>query len=444
MAFVSGGAHHVRWRRNAASSMRRREIDCSTCALRARAAPGIALEAKDHDRSGGELNDAVSQLQRSNDAVQVLGVVKQYRRILRAQHVAPHLERVSRWLMQSQLGPESECDRDDTLDEQIWETMVWPTLVQAMEWQSKAGTPAAPAEKIAMHVINTLHAAALLFPGKVLPRPRTGKRVAAHRLLTGRLSQLERVCSYLDAQRSEWHEDTVLISRLWWACVCLGVQRMPHGVEAHMKSLPFELHPCLLGSDKKKMELSVQQLVKEIELKHDTINVNGKQVKELRQTAWMSTTRSFEYSGKTMPPLPFSPTVERVRETLKRELGLDFDGCLINYYEDGKVAMSYHQDPDMGTIWEHDTCVVSVGATRVFCARRVPSVALGVPETTETSTEPDRYEFCVRDTDVLHMKHDCQRLFEHCIKKMKGKSFAGPRISLVFKKAIIPAPQDQT
>mmetsp|Transcript_28564 Transcript_28564/g.28904 ORF Transcript_28564/g.28904 Transcript_28564/m.28904 type:complete len:84 (-) Transcript_28564:745-996(-) len=74
----------------------------------------------------------------------------------------------------------------------------------------------------------------------------------------------------------------------------------------------------------------------------------------------------FSYSGKDMETAPWSAITESVRNCLYDTRGYYYDGCLSNLYPDGGSGMRYHIDPDQGTLWDRETAVVSIGATRRF------------------------------------------------------------------------------
>jgi alkylated DNA repair dioxygenase AlkB len=81
--------------------------------------------------------------------------------------------------------------------------------------------------------------------------------------------------------------------------------------------------------------------------------------------------------------------------------------------------MRYHADPDQGTLWDHDTAVVSFGATGQFCFHKIES--------------GDTFNFVLMHGDVTYMFADCQQQFQHTVKKADNKREKAARVSLVFK-----------
>ena len=110
-----------------------------------------------------------------------------------------------------------------------------------------------------------------------------------------------------------------------------------------------------------------------------------------------------------------------------------------------------HSDPDHGRLWSYDTVVVSIGETRRFNLREIPSNTLPItpikknhrifdPKTQVGSKSPeleqDHHSFHLFDGDVFYMKDDCQEMYQHCVMKSEGLTNNSPRSSIVFKKSL--------
>eukprot|EP00980_Cylindrotheca_fusiformis_P012235 scaffold2983_cov123-Cylindrotheca_fusiformis.AAC.5 len=159
--------------------------------------------------------------------------------------------------------------------------------------------------------------------------------------------------------------ETHQLSGIKWSFDVLGQTcNLPTHIQEAYESLdlPFRIHPklCCNLSD-----LSVPNLVKEVNFRVDDIRTKSRQiVKERRQTAWQGDDHvaPFAYSGKSMPRDPWSSVVLNARDQIKMATGQHYDGCLLNLYPDGGSGMRYHIDPDQGTLWAYETAVVSVGS----------------------------------------------------------------------------------
>ena len=141
--------------------------------------------------------------------------------------------------------------------------------------------------------------------------------------------------------------------------------------------------------------------------------------KEPRKTCWLSNDENltFEYSGKIMKPDKIPNIVQEIIDMIYKDFGINFDGVLVNYYENGQVGMGYHSDP-IDNKWDNNFIVYSVGDERKFIFR-------------EKGNTDNKIEYLFANGDLIYMYDDCQDRYEHSIRKNKRE---GERISLVFKK----------
>ncbi|VEU36835.1 unnamed protein product [Pseudo-nitzschia multistriata] len=214
--------------------------------------------------------------------------------------------------------------------------------------------------------------------------------------------------------------------------------------------LPFLIRPGFLtnissSSRNDESDFTLSSFVEQVDFKAETIQTTSKRaVVERRQTAWQGDEHvaPFEYSGKSMERVPWSPVVASVRDRLCQETSHYYDGCLLNLYPDGGSGMRYHIDPDQGVYWGFETVVVSIGATRRFGFRSLAgnNNADGPPSKNNISEKgtksPKPHTFVLMDGDVTEMVRDCQERFQHTVKTAEFKGETAPRVSLVFKKTL--------
>ncbi|KAG2454789.1 hypothetical protein HYH02_000624 [Chlamydomonas schloesseri] len=198
----------------------------------------------------------------------------------------------------------------------------------------------------------------------------------------------------------------------WGHCVAALAPRM---------AVPFTVVPQFMPG------LRLEDFMAEVRLNRDTIYLEdgSKAVEESRLTGWQSDIgATFKYSGKEMIPDPsgMTPAVRQVRDELQRLTGVWYDSVLINYYGDGKCGMRYHVDPLYG-VWSPESAVVSIGDTRTFIFR-------------EITDYDSRWQYRVRNGDVVRMWGDCQDRLQHCVRVERAAEDAGPRMSLVFKERL--------
>ncbi len=116
--------------------------------------------------------------------------------------------------------------------------------------------------------------------------------------------------------------------------------------------------------------------------------------------------------------------------------GMYYDGCLLNLYPDGGSGMRYHSDPDQGVLWDYETAVVSVGATRRFSFRQ-NTVSMEAASSSCSSQQQQRpHTFVLMHGDVVEMFGDCQSQFQHTVRTADEKYEEAARASLVFKRTL--------
>jgi len=162
------------------------------------------------------------------------------------------------------------------------------------------------------------------------------------------------------------------------------------------------------------------EIFSSIKLNNDDVIIDGKIIKELRKTCWVSeSNHSYRYGGKLMQPQKFSKILKKIQLIVELKYGKYFDSILINYYKDGNIGMRYHSD-SIYDEWEEESVVISFGSSRIIKFRDKDNI-------------DDKTEFEMRSGDLIYMKSGCQKKYQHCVCKNKKDE---DRISLVFKKHI--------
>lgn len=231
------------------------------------------------------------------------------------------------------------------------------------------------------------------------------------------------------------------LSGLHWAFDALTLQiygesRVPLLLQrAHSKlSLPFRVLPGCMATIP---EFTLENLVLQVNYQVDAIRTSSNLVvPERRKTAWEGDdgVAPFAYSGKSMERNHWSSLVKASRDRLMDVSGIYYDGCLLNLYPDGGSGMRYHSDPDQGVLWDFETAVVSLGATRRFSFRRN-----AVSSEEESSYQQERpHTFVLMHGDVVEMFGDCQSQFQHTVRTADEKNEDAARASLVFKRTLPP------
>ncbi len=97
------------------------------------------------------------------------------------------------------------------------------------------------------------------------------------------------------------------------------------------------------------------------------IQFMGKQVMQPRLTAWYGDEgKSYTYSGLTVQPMPWTPTLLAIKARVETAAGITFNSVLLNRYRTGQDSVGWHSDdePELGT--NPVIASVSLGAARNF------------------------------------------------------------------------------
>lgn len=162
------------------------------------------------------------------------------------------------------------------------------------------------------------------------------------------------------------------------------------------------------------------QLQSNLEWRQDLIRVFGREVRIPRLNAWYGDEgKTYTYSGNSMSPLLWTPTLTLIKERIEKEIGLNFNSVLANLYRDGKDSVSWHSDdePELGI--NPVIASVSFGETRRFQLRH------------KSNKELKKVEIALTHGSLLIMKGATQHYWKHQIPKTAKK--IGARINLTFR-----------
>ena len=149
------------------------------------------------------------------------------------------------------------------------------------------------------------------------------------------------------------------------------------------------------------------------------ITLFGREVDSPRLSCWIGDAGAvYTYSRTRFEPLPWTPTVARLRDDLARRLGIRFNSVLANLYRDGRDSMGWHSDdePELGPA--PLIASLSFGAERAFRLRS--------PATREHALSIE-----LAHGSLLLMAGRTQRLYQHALPKRAD--VAAPRINLTFR-----------
>ena len=156
----------------------------------------------------------------------------------------------------------------------------------------------------------------------------------------------------------------------------------------------------------------------EVPWEQRTLRVYGHEVAQPRLVAWFGDAgHSYTYSGMTMDPLPWSPTIQALKSTCETLANETFNSGLANLYRDGNDGVAWHADdePELGPL--PIIASLSLGAERRFDLRH--------KVTRET------IKIAVPSGSLIVMSGSCQTNWLHQVPKQLRVRDA--RINLTFR-----------
>ncbi|MCA9571578.1 MAG: alpha-ketoglutarate-dependent dioxygenase AlkB, partial [Myxococcales bacterium] len=108
----------------------------------------------------------------------------------------------------------------------------------------------------------------------------------------------------------------------------------------------------------------------EVPWRSDDITLFGRTHPIPRLHCWFADAgMTYRWSGITLHPAPWTPTILAVRARLEAELGRPFPFLLANLYRNGADSMGWHTDDEREMGGTPTIASVSVGAARDFLVR---------------------------------------------------------------------------
>ena len=111
-------------------------------------------------------------------------------------------------------------------------------------------------------------------------------------------------------------------------------------------------------------------LLEHVPWQHDQIRLYGKTIVTARQIAWYGDEAfNYRYSGVDHRAQAWADPLRALRDRVVQRLGVPFNACLLNRYEDGTQGMAWHSDDERELGPGNTIASVSFGATRKFVFR---------------------------------------------------------------------------
>ena len=151
------------------------------------------------------------------------------------------------------------------------------------------------------------------------------------------------------------------------------------------------------------------------------IKMFGKDITIPRLQCWVGDKGcDYKYSGKKLNRQNWTTDLIMIREKIYKELNIDFNSVLVNYYRNGMDSMGWHSDDEKELGPNPTIASISLGSERDLVFRnRINKEVLPIPQT----------HGC-----LILIDGKTQKNWQHAIKKTR--KVIGPRINLTFRNII--------
>lgn len=152
-----------------------------------------------------------------------------------------------------------------------------------------------------------------------------------------------------------------------------------------------------------------------------TIKMFGRDTKIPRLQCWIGDEGcEYRYSGKQLNRQIWNQDLRMIRKKIYKELKIDFNSVLANYYRDGKDSMGWHSDDEKELGPNPTIASISFGSERDLVFRnKISKKTLAIPQTNGC---------------LILIDGETQKNWQHSIKKTQ--KVIGPRINLTFRNII--------
>lgn len=160
-------------------------------------------------------------------------------------------------------------------------------------------------------------------------------------------------------------------------------------------------------------------LLQEVPYSQHRVRMFGREIPAPRLSAWIGDPgAAYRYSRVRHEPLPWTCTLQSLRERLQDDLGCAFNSVLVNRYRSGADSMGWHADNEAELGPAPVIASVSLGATRSIRFR-------------SRSPEAIRLSLALEHGSLLVMAGQTQALYQHAIDKTRTPM--AERINLTFR-----------
>ncbi|XP_053375899.1 DNA oxidative demethylase ALKBH2-like [Mercenaria mercenaria] len=148
-----------------------------------------------------------------------------------------------------------------------------------------------------------------------------------------------------------------------------------------------------------------------------------------KQVAHGDTGLSYTFSNNTVPARPWTPFLEKIRDTITHVTGYDFNFLLINRYKDGLDHMGEHRDDEKDLVHGYPIASLSLGQPRDFIFKHAEARGK------HAKRKIDTVKVELQHGSLLMMKHPTNTHWYHSLPQRKKLTQA--RINMTFRKMVV-------
>ena len=165
----------------------------------------------------------------------------------------------------------------------------------------------------------------------------------------------------------------------------------------------------------------LKKLISDLPWESMAIKMFGKDITIPRLQCWVGDKGcDYKYSGKKFNRQDWPADLIMIREKIYKELNIDFNSVLVNYYRDGMDSMGWHSDDEKELGPNPTIASISLGSERDLVFRnKINKEVLPIPQT----------HGC-----LILIDGKTQKNWQHAIKKTR--KVIGPRINMTFRNII--------
>ena len=166
----------------------------------------------------------------------------------------------------------------------------------------------------------------------------------------------------------------------------------------------------------------LNKLIKNLSWESMMIKMFGKDLKIPRLQCWIGDEGcDYKYSGKKLNRQDWSSELLQIRKKIFKDLKIDFNSVLANYYRDGKDSMGWHSDDEKELGPNPTIASISFGSERnLYFRNKITKETISIPQA----------HGC-----LIVIDGKTQKNWQHSIKKTQ--KIIGPRINLTFRNIIV-------